>query len=452
MRMRKLVAVALTGLVLAGATGTAGAVEPPQALVGPVPADDPPGPEMPTKQNNACLAAGVLRDSDLTQAPPAEAALELRRARSLSQGAGVTVAVLDTGVSANPRLPNLVGGGDYVLGGGDGLADCDAHGTLIAGIIGAAGAPTDGFVGVAPDARVISIRVRSGAFTFDKPPQNFDQLQQLSLQIRTLARAITHAANLGAGVITVSLPICLPADLGVDQSMLALAIGYAVHQRGALIVTGAGDTGNQGCQQNPDIDPTRPADPRNWNGVKTIATPGWYDSEVLTVGFTGSNGTPIPDSLIGPWVSIAAPGVGVESLGPGGGGLINGVGAPDKLVPVGGASFAAAYVSGVAALVRSRYPNETPADVIARLRAGAHAPARGVDNAVGSGMIDPLAALSFRSAPVAATGIYESRALVLPDPPRPEDKRLATHALGAIVAALVFGSAAHGLELLRRRR
>ncbi|WP_280499456.1 S8 family serine peptidase, partial [Nocardia cyriacigeorgica] len=228
---------ALAGLMLAIATGPAAAVAPPQVVVGPPPPDDPPGPEFPTKQDKACLATGVLPDSDLTQVPPPDLALDLERARSLSRGAGVTVAVIDTGVQPNPRLPNLVGGGDYVTAGGDGLSDCDAHGTLVAGIIGATADPADAFAGVAPDARIISIRYRSGAFRAERPAG--DQTAQKTTDMRALARAIIRAANLGAGVITVSLPVCVPVDEPADHDMVAAAVGYATHVKGSLIVAGA---------------------------------------------------------------------------------------------------------------------------------------------------------------------------------------------------------------------
>ncbi|MGV9411212.1 type VII secretion-associated serine protease mycosin [Nocardia sp. NPDC003693] len=438
-------------LSLAVAAVPAAAVQPPQVTVGPPPADDPPAPELATEQDKGCLAAGVLPNSDLSQIPPPERALDLARARALSRGAGVTVAVLDTGVSPHPRLPALGGGGDYVQSGGDGLSDCDAHGTLIAGIIAGAPDPGDGFTGVAPDARILSIRYRSGAFRA-RGAVNLDAAQQLALEIRTLARAITRAANLGAQVITVALPVCVPADARVDQSMLASAIGYAVRVRGALIVAGAGGTGGSGCAQNAAVDPARPLDPRNWNGVTTISSPGWFDSDVLTVGFTTATGDPVAESLTGPWVSVAAPGTGIESLGPGGGGLINGVGSPDKLVPVGGASFAAAYVSGVAALLRSRFPTETPAEITARLQAGAHAPARGIDNAVGAGMIDPAASLSFRAPPRPPIGRDRGLAFELPDPPRAPDRRPGFIALGVVGTSVLIGAAVNARHTRSRRR
>ncbi|WP_433574681.1 type VII secretion-associated serine protease mycosin [Nocardia brasiliensis] len=418
------------------------AVEPPRITIGVAPPDGPPGPEEPTKQNMGCLAAGTLPGSDPARAPLADLTLGLDEARALSRGAGVTVAVIDTGVYAHPRLPGLRGGGDYVAAGGDGLADCDAHGTLIAGIIAAAPDPADGFLGVAPDAQVLSLRSRSGAYTAERG--NSDPLQRTAADIRALARAITHAANMGAGVITVSLPICVAVGAPVDQTDLAAAIGYAVHVRGALIVAGAGNTSTSGCKQNPGVDALSAGDPRNWGRVETIATPAWFGSEVLTVGSTGVTGAPMPDSLLGPWVSVAAPGVGIESLGPGGGGVVNGVGEPGKLVPVGGASFAAAYVSGVAALLRSRFPAETAGEISARLVASAHSPAREVDNAVGAGVIDPVAALGFRTPPPlpAALSSARSTALTMPEEPRPRDARPGISAGLVVAAALALGLSA----------
>ncbi|WP_067670583.1 type VII secretion-associated serine protease mycosin [Nocardia miyunensis] len=445
-------AAALAALVLACCAAPAAALDPPVVLVGATPPDGPPGPELPTKQDKGCEATGVLRNSDLSQVPPPDRALDLRRARALSRGAGVSVAIVDTGVSPSPRLPNLTGGGDYVAAGGDGLSDCDAHGTLIAGIIGGAPDSGDGFAGVAPDARLVSIRYHSGAFRADLPASS-DPNQQVNLDVRALAHAITHAANLGAGVIAVSLPVCMAADAHVDQSVLSAAIGYAVHVRGALIVAGAGNTGTSGCEQNPAIDPGRPADPRNWAAVKTISTPGWFSPDVLTVGFTNANGAAMEDSLVGPWVSVAAPGTGIESLGPGGGGVINGVGEPDKLVAVGGASFAAAYVSGVAALLRSRFPNETPSEIAARLTASAHAPARGIDNTVGAGVIDPLAALSYRTPPQPPAGLFRWSQLRMPVPPRPRDYRPAAAATIVVVVAVLLGvGAVCANSVIGRRR
>ena len=96
------------------------------------------------RQTRACTLTGVIPGSDLRELPPALALMDMPAVWQESTGAGVVVAVIDTGVAPSPRLPHVVAGGDWVMGQyGDGLADCDAHGTLVASLIGAApsGAP-----------------------------------------------------------------------------------------------------------------------------------------------------------------------------------------------------------------------------------------------------------------------------------------------------------------------
>ncbi|WP_196761727.1 S8 family serine peptidase, partial [Mycobacterium avium] len=77
----------------------------------------------------------------------------LGEAWRFGRGAGQKVAVIDTGVSPHPRLTDLVGGGDYVTA-GDGLADCDAHGTIVASLIAAQ--PADGKTPLPPPTRSVS--------------------------------------------------------------------------------------------------------------------------------------------------------------------------------------------------------------------------------------------------------------------------------------------------------
>src|SRR5690625_7793772 len=81
---------------------------------------------------------GVLPGNDFRVQPAYIDMQNLPEAWKFGRGAGVKVAVIDTGVTPHPRLPNLTGGGDYVMAGGDGLSDCDAHGTVVASLIGAA--------------------------------------------------------------------------------------------------------------------------------------------------------------------------------------------------------------------------------------------------------------------------------------------------------------------------
>jgi membrane-anchored mycosin MYCP len=121
------------------------AINPPAIDPAAVPPDSPPGPGQTMKQNSYCTEVGVLPGSDFRVQPKYMDMLNLSEAWRFGRGGGVRVAVIDTGVTPHPRLPHLIPGGDYVMGGGDGLSDCDAHGTLVASMIaaspGSAGAP-----------------------------------------------------------------------------------------------------------------------------------------------------------------------------------------------------------------------------------------------------------------------------------------------------------------------
>nr|WP_197519124.1 S8 family serine peptidase [Mycobacterium gordonae] len=118
------------------------AVSPPEIDLGALPADGPPGPDQPMRQGTYCTRVGTLPGTDYRVQPHFMDMLDVAEAWRLGRGGGVKVAVIDTGVSPHPRLTNLVGGGDYVEAGGDGLTDCDAHGTIVASLIAAQ--PADG--------------------------------------------------------------------------------------------------------------------------------------------------------------------------------------------------------------------------------------------------------------------------------------------------------------------
>lgn len=437
-------------LVAAAPVGAAGALTPPTPDVGAAPPDGPPGPETGVRKSGRCTVGGVLANSDLSQPPPPVVALQLDQAHKFSTGDGVTVAVIDTGVRPQPRLPGMIPGGDY-LDGGDGFEDCDGHGTIVAGIIGAAPAPSDGLIGVAPGSRILAIRQTSPAYTYDTLSANPDDpnSSRAAMDIRTLARAIVHAADMGARVINVSVVNCVKVTTGVDQTMLGGALKYARDVKDALVVAAAGNTqgidagqGSQTCASNPPPDPTRPDDPRNWGGVTVISSPSWFDDLVLSVGFVSPDGLRAENSMAGPWVDVAAPGTGIVSLSSTGEGVINGVPGQDgQLVPIAGSSFAAAYVSGLAALLRSRFPQMSAREVADRIITTAHAPARGIDNVVGRGLIDPVAALTYQvpdGGPAAAPA--QSARLEIPPPPPPPDatpKRAAALAVGLILLAAV---------------
>ena len=143
---RKLIRAAATTAVVGWtalwAAPPAAAVQPPAIDVGALPPDGPPGPDQPMRQGAFCTKVGTLPGTDYRVQPHYMDMLDLPEAWRFGRGGGVKVAVIDTGVSAHPRLTDLVGGGDYVLAGGDGLSDCDAHGTIVASLIAAQ--PADG--------------------------------------------------------------------------------------------------------------------------------------------------------------------------------------------------------------------------------------------------------------------------------------------------------------------
>jgi len=114
------------------------AIDPPGIDPAALPPDDTPGPDQEMKQQNTCADPLTVANPDVTQAAPGNVMLDVAKAWKYSTGAGVTVGLIDTGVTPNPRFPALFPGGDYVMGDENGgLFDCDSHGTVVASIIAA---------------------------------------------------------------------------------------------------------------------------------------------------------------------------------------------------------------------------------------------------------------------------------------------------------------------------
>ena len=158
---------ALVGLSALWGTPTAAAIDPPTVDPGAVPPDGPPAPPEEMRQGAYCTRVATLPDTDYRVQPKFMDMLNLPEAWQFGRGAGVKVAVIDTGVSPHPRLPNLVGGGDYVMP-GDGLSDCDAHGTWVASLIAAR--PADGKSPLpAPNSRIVPSTAMRRPATFSSP-------------------------------------------------------------------------------------------------------------------------------------------------------------------------------------------------------------------------------------------------------------------------------------------
>ncbi|OYV23647.1 MAG: peptidase S8, partial [Mycobacterium sp. 20-66-4] len=185
------------------------------------------------------------------------------------------------------------------------------------------GQAADAYSGIAPDVDIISIRQSSQAFglkdayTGDEDPQSAAKITSID----TMAKAIVHAANMGASVINISDVTCMSARNIIDQRTLGAAIRYAAVDKNVVIVAAAGDSSKRDCKQNPIEDPLQPNDPRDWHAVNTVVTPSWFSDYVLTVGAVDSDGHPLTGgqnqgatSIAGPWVGIAAPGNDVIGL------------------------------------------------------------------------------------------------------------------------------------------
>ncbi|QNI05343.1 type VII secretion-associated serine protease mycosin [Mycobacterium kubicae] len=435
------------------------AVTKPEVDPGVPPPSGSPGPVQPMEQRGPCSVSGVIAGTDPGVPTASQTMLNLPGAWQFSRGDGQLVAVLDTGVRPGPRLPNVDAGGDFVEA-TDGLSDCDGHGTLVAGVI--AGQPgDDGFSGVAPAARLLSVRVTSAKFS-PRSAGGDPTLARASLDVAALGRAIVHAADSGARVINISAITCLPADRPVDQAALGAAIRYAAVDKDAVIVAAAGNSGPTGsvaggtsCDSNPLTDLSRPDDPRNWAGVTSVSIPSWWQPYVLSVASLTPDGRPSKFTMAGPWVGIAAPGENITSVSNGdGGGLANGL--PDEhqqLVALSGTSYAAGYVSGVAALVRSKYPEMTATEVVRRITATAHNGARDPSNVVGVGAVDPVAALTWQLPAGAQPGAPATRPVAPPPAPAPTDttpRNVAFAGVGAL--ALLVAAVAASVAITRRRK
>jgi membrane-anchored mycosin MYCP len=301
---------------------------------------------------------------------------------------------------------------------------------------------------------ILAIRQSSLTFGPDKPRLDQDQEEaRRSGDINSLARSIVHAVNLGARVINISLVSCIAVTKPADQSVLGAALRYAAVDRDAVIVTAAGNAGTQGCNaQNPEPKPGE----RGWDDVVTIASPAWFDEYVVAVSATDASGVPLSGqsaSLHGPWMDLAAPGTDVVGLSTSGH-VINASIDENQFKPIAGSSFAAAYVSGVAALVRAKFPAMPATEVVNRLTATAHAPAGGRDNVVGFGVVDPVAALTWDVPPAAPRAPAPSKAAleVPPPPPGPDPRPARVLAAQLGVAAVVVGAVGWAVTVRRRRR
>jgi len=264
-------------------------------------------------------------------------------------GAGVTVAVLDTGIAPLPDFGNRIIGGVDLSGEGNYLKDSYGHGTFVAGLIAGNGASSGGtYIGEAPGANLVAIKVAgvTGAVSTSTVIQGIDWAiaNQATFGIRVL--------NLSLGTSAIESTTIAPLNAAVERAW----------QSGIVVVASAGNFG--------------PAS-------GSISKPG-DDPLVITVGATDDNGTvPTADdtvpsfSSVGPtwadgWLKpdVAVPGRSVVSvMAPGSTIALT---HPEGMVGTtnfrgSGTSFSAAIMSGAAALIVAANPSATPDNVKGRV-------------------------------------------------------------------------------------
>jgi type VII secretion-associated serine protease mycosin len=287
---------------------------------------------------------GVAPAAAATDSPEDQLApLRAEQAWRHSTGAGVVVAVLDSGVDASH--PDLAGrvlpGRDYVDGSTDGREDPVGHGTAVASLI-AGGSGT----GLAPDAMILPVRVLDDDNRYDSSA--------------TVASAVIWAVEQGAQVINLSL-----GGKGHSER-LSRAIAFAM-ANDVVVVACTGNAREDG--------PDQVWFPAREPGVIAVAGLTWSDAEPEHW----------PRSLTGPETVLSAPAVMVGAR-PGGG-----------YRQVQGTSFAAALVAATAALIRSRWPEASAGDVVHRLVATADDLGEpGRDHRHGFGALNPVTALTAR--------------------------------------------------------
>jgi type VII secretion-associated serine protease mycosin len=383
--MRPAGAAIAGSLLLVGLTGTPGALAAPESKPKPgasshTPSKPPPPPPPPPCPTPQSYPAGRLQ-----AIPWAQQRLDFASAWKFTRGKGVTVAVVDSGVTAShPQLAGKVREIDLT---GTRPTDCNGHGTQVAGIIAArdelnAKKPIP-FVGVAPDARIISIKI-----------QNAEQSEDGGL---LLAKGIEEAVRENADIINVSVT-------NVNFPALHRAVLEA-KKKGILVVAAAGNT-----------DPEKKAS-------EQAAYPASYP-EVLSVGALGPTGPLSSFSNTTSRVDVAAPGDAIIST--------RGVGYVGQLQ---GTSFAAPYVAGVAALIKSYKPGLTATQIRNRIINTADG---NVGVGSGNGMVNPLRAVTTingDSAP-ARRPTVNVQPIVLGGP-APVDHRSRT--IGGVVAAIAMG-------------
>jgi type VII secretion-associated serine protease mycosin len=383
----------------------------------------------------AALAAAPAPDAAAASADSIQAKeqwvlsmLNAQAAWSVTRGAGVTVAVIDSGV--NPHVSDLSGsvitGPNYTgVTTRPSSSDWGVHGTWMASLIAGHGhdGGLSGVTGTAPAAQILSIRVIPDRA--DPHYGKYEREEEARIQ-QSLANGIKYAVTHGAKVISMSIGYSAPSNTVRAELQDA-------YDHGVVVIASAGNSGGPGSNKHGH--PAPDSFPADYPGV-------------ISVSAVSASGTVANFSSDNLSVKVAAPGVQVPAQGRDG-----------MYWLVSGTSPACALVAGVAALIKSKYPRLAP-DLVARALTSTTTdrPADGYDSQVGFGIVDAAAALTkagrlsgVRPVATSIKGTVRYHGVLPPAPVRPRGSgQLVLFSLLALTSLVLIAAAATRLTVLRR--